>query len=101
CVKSLSIKIIIMKALVYNGPGKKSWEEKPRPSILHSTDAVVKIYKTTICGTDLHIVVLYIFTTASVECKIEGLGFSSHDFFPGPLYTNAFIIIIFIDNDLT
>lgn len=44
-----------MKALVYHGPGKKSWEEKPRPIIVEATDAIVKIYKTTICGTDLHI----------------------------------------------
>jgi len=44
-----------MKALVYHGPGKKSWEEKPQPVILKPTDAVVKILKTTICGTDLHI----------------------------------------------
>ncbi len=45
----------IMKALVYHGAGKKSWEEKPKPSILLPTDAIVKILKTTICGTDLHI----------------------------------------------
>jgi alcohol dehydrogenase len=44
-----------MKALVYHGPGKKSWEEKPKPFIKDSTDAIVKILKTTICGTDLHI----------------------------------------------
>jgi alcohol dehydrogenase len=44
-----------MKALVYHGPGKKSWEEKPKPIIMEPTDAVVKIFKTTICGTDLHI----------------------------------------------
>lgn len=44
-----------MKALVYHGPGKKSWEEKPQPGIIHPTDAVVKMLKTTICGTDLHI----------------------------------------------
>ena len=44
-----------MKALVYNGPGKKSVEEKPRPDIAAPTDAVVKLLKTTICGTDLHI----------------------------------------------
>lgn len=44
-----------MKALVYQGPGKKSLEERPIPTILNSTDAVVKIVKTTICGTDLHI----------------------------------------------
>ena len=44
-----------MKALVYHGPGNKSWEEKPKPTIKETTDAVVKILKTTICGTDLHI----------------------------------------------
>ena len=44
-----------MKALVYHGPGKKAWEEKPKPTIQEPTDAVVKILKTTICGTDLHI----------------------------------------------
>ncbi len=44
-----------MKALVYHGPGKKSWEDKPKPTILKPTDAVIKILKTTICGTDLHI----------------------------------------------
>jgi len=44
-----------MKALVYHGAGNKAWEEKPRPVILQPTDAVVRITKTTICGTDLHI----------------------------------------------
>lgn len=44
-----------MKALVYHGPGKKAWEEKPKPGINKPTDAIVKILKTTICGTDLHI----------------------------------------------
>ncbi|MBK6914935.1 MAG: zinc-dependent alcohol dehydrogenase family protein [Ignavibacteriales bacterium] len=44
-----------MNALVYHGPGKRSWEEKPKPTIKDSTDAIVRITKTTICGTDLHI----------------------------------------------
>jgi alcohol dehydrogenase len=44
-----------MKALVYHGPGKLSFEEKPKPTIQVATDAIVKIIKTTICGTDLHI----------------------------------------------
>ena len=44
-----------MKALVYQGPGKKSWEEVPDPVIQHSTDVIVKMVATTICGTDLHI----------------------------------------------
>ncbi len=44
-----------MKALVYQGPGKKSLEARPMPQIQAPTDAIVKITKTTICGTDLHI----------------------------------------------
>jgi alcohol dehydrogenase len=37
------------------GPGKKALEERPMPAISAPTDAIVKITKTTICGTDLHI----------------------------------------------
>ncbi len=44
-----------MKALVYQGPGKKVLEDRPVPKVESPTDAVVKIRKTTICGTDLHI----------------------------------------------
>src|SRR5215475_11277680 len=44
-----------MKALVYHGPHKKTWEEKPAPAIQKPTDAIVRITRTTICGTDLHI----------------------------------------------
>jgi alcohol dehydrogenase len=44
-----------MKALVYLGPAKKALEERPKPEITAPTDAIVKITKTTICGTDLHI----------------------------------------------
>jgi len=44
-----------MKALVYQGPGKKAWQDVPEPRIKHPTDAIVRIDTTTICGTDLHI----------------------------------------------
>jgi alcohol dehydrogenase len=44
-----------MKALVYQGPGKKALEDRPTPETDAPTDAVVRIVKTTICGTDLHI----------------------------------------------
>ena len=44
-----------MKALIYLGPGKKAVEERPKPMIDAATDAIVRISKTTICGTDLHI----------------------------------------------
>jgi alcohol dehydrogenase len=45
----------MMKALVYHGAGKCSLEAKPKPTILDANDAIVRITKTTICGTDLHI----------------------------------------------
>jgi alcohol dehydrogenase len=44
-----------MKALVYRGPGLKAIEDRPKPKIQAPSDAIVKIVKTTICGTDLHI----------------------------------------------
>ncbi len=44
-----------MNALVYHGPGRKDWETKPDPAILASSDAIVRIDSSTICGTDLHI----------------------------------------------
>ncbi|MCL6562359.1 MAG: zinc-dependent alcohol dehydrogenase family protein [Firmicutes bacterium] len=44
-----------MKALVYRGPGQKAWTEVPKPTIQKPTDAIVRIQRTTICGTDLHI----------------------------------------------
>ena len=43
-----------MKALVYPGPGRRAWEERPRPVIQAPTDAIVRITTSTICGTDLH-----------------------------------------------
>ena len=44
-----------MKALVYKGPGEKVWDDVPDPKIEQSTDVIVKMVATTICGTDLHI----------------------------------------------
>ena len=40
-----------MKALVYHGPGKKSWEEVPTPDLQAETDAIVRVDAVTICGT--------------------------------------------------
>ncbi|MCR2763501.1 zinc-dependent alcohol dehydrogenase family protein [Microbacterium sp. zg.B48] len=64
-----------MKALVYQGAGKKAWTEVPDPEIIHATDAIVIIEATTICGTDLHI--LKGDVPAVVEGRIlghEGVG---------------------------
>jgi len=44
-----------MKALVYRGPGQKVLEDRPRPALQAPGDAIVRVTKTTICGTDLHI----------------------------------------------
>ena len=44
-----------MKALVYHGPGQRSWDEVPDPTIIEPTDVIVRISSSTICGTDLHI----------------------------------------------
>ncbi len=44
-----------MKAMVYHGTNDIRLEDKPKPQIIDPTDAVVKIVKTTICGTDLGI----------------------------------------------
>ena len=44
-----------MKALVYQGPGNFALEDKPKPVLQMATDAIIRVTKTTICGTDLHI----------------------------------------------
>src|SRR5262245_23053659 len=44
-----------MRALVYHGPGRRSWQEVADPQIKEPTDVVVRIDSSTICGTDLHI----------------------------------------------
>ena len=44
-----------MRALVYHGPGRKSWDEVPDPGITDDGDVIVRVDATTICGTDLHI----------------------------------------------
>ncbi|HET6668209.1 MAG TPA: alcohol dehydrogenase catalytic domain-containing protein [Intrasporangium sp.] len=44
-----------MKALVYGGPGDRTWTEVPDPSVKDPEDAIVRVDAVTICGTDLHI----------------------------------------------
>jgi len=44
-----------MKALTWQGKRKVSIEEVPDPTIDYSTDAIVKITSTAICGSDLHL----------------------------------------------
>lgn len=64
-----------MKALVYHGPGKKSLEDVAKPVLQEATDALVRITKTTICGTDLHILKGHVSTVG--EGRVlghEGIG---------------------------
>ncbi len=44
-----------VKGLVYRGPGKIEYKFVTKPKIENPTDALIKIVKTTICGTDLGI----------------------------------------------
>ena len=44
-----------MKALVFHGPNHLALEDRPKPTIMQGSDAIVRITTTTICGTDLHI----------------------------------------------
>ncbi|MFO7539753.1 MAG: zinc-dependent alcohol dehydrogenase family protein [Chloroflexota bacterium] len=44
-----------MLAVVYHGPDQLRLEKRSRPTIQAPTDAIVRITKTTICGTDLAI----------------------------------------------
>lgn len=44
-----------MKALVHDGKGSISLQDRPNPSIEESSDAVVRVTRSTICTSDLHI----------------------------------------------
>jgi threonine dehydrogenase-like Zn-dependent dehydrogenase len=44
-----SLEDMMMKALVYHGPGEKAWEEVARPELVADTDAIVQVDTTTIC----------------------------------------------------
>jgi alcohol dehydrogenase len=66
----------MMKAFVYGGPGKKALEDRPKPTIQAPGDAIVKVFKTTICGTDLHILKGDVATCAPVlRISFRAIGF--------------------------
>lgn len=79
-----------MKALVYLGPGSRALERKPKPVIKSPTDAIVRITKTTICGSDLHILKGDVPTATAGRILghegvgiIEEVGASVSNFHPG------------------
>jgi len=45
-----------MKALIFNGVGEIALQEVQDPVLKDSTDVVVRITKSAICGTDLHFI---------------------------------------------
>lgn len=64
-----------MKALVYHGKGNIRFEDRPEPRILKPTDAIIRMQKTTICGTDLHIMKGNVATVAQGRTLgHEGIG---------------------------
>lgn len=44
-----------MKAMAYHGPGDVRVENKPDPIIEHPSDVILRVTKTAICGSDLHL----------------------------------------------
>ncbi|NYE37614.1 alcohol dehydrogenase [Nocardioides cavernae] len=44
-----------MRAMVYRGPYRVRVEDKPRPRIEHPNDAIVRVRRAAICGSDLHL----------------------------------------------
>ncbi|MFC5102765.1 hypothetical protein [Kibdelosporangium philippinense] len=41
--------------MVHHGPGRRTWEDVPKPESRDPTDAIIKVDAVPICGTDLHI----------------------------------------------
>jgi threonine dehydrogenase-like Zn-dependent dehydrogenase len=44
-----------VKAMVYHGPADVRYESKPDPRIEHDNDVVLRVTRTAICGSDLHL----------------------------------------------
>ena len=44
-----------MLAMTYRGPLRVRIDEKPMPEILHPQDAIVRVTRSCICGSDLHL----------------------------------------------
>nr|WP_268239136.1 alcohol dehydrogenase catalytic domain-containing protein [Curtobacterium luteum] len=44
-----------MRAMTFRGPSRVRVEEKPVPRIQHENDAVVRVERAAICGSDLHL----------------------------------------------
>ncbi|HET7826480.1 MAG TPA: zinc-dependent alcohol dehydrogenase [Anaeromyxobacter sp.] len=79
-----------MRALVYEGPYRVRVRDKPDPRIEHPADAVVRVTRAAICGSDLHLFHGFIpdtrvGTTFGHEFTgvVEEVGPECHDLVPG------------------
>ena len=52
---TLGLKYDVMLAYTYIEEGKFALVEKPRPALIESTDAIVRVTMSSICSSDLHI----------------------------------------------
>jgi len=76
-----------MKAYIYEKPGVAKLVDKEKPVVTESTDAIIRMVKTTICGTDLHIIKgdtpeVPQYTTLGHEgiCIVESVGSNVNNF---------------------
>jgi S-(hydroxymethyl)glutathione dehydrogenase / alcohol dehydrogenase len=44
-----------MRAMTYRGPFRVRVEDKPDPEILHPNDAIIRVTRAAICGSDIHL----------------------------------------------
>jgi len=44
-----------MRALIFHGPGQVKLENRPIPRILDPRDAIIKVERTALCGSELHV----------------------------------------------
>ena len=43
-----------MKAIIFKGPGKFAYEDRPEPKIQNDDDVLIQVLGVGICGSDLH-----------------------------------------------
>ncbi|GME82152.1 unnamed protein product [Ambrosiozyma monospora] len=66
----------MMKAMCFLGKQSFKLLEVPKPTILEATDVVGKVLRTTICGSDLHMIDGFIKTSLDVAARKPGRGFT-------------------------
>ena len=62
----------IQKAIIYKGPGRFAYEDRPVPEIQDKNDVKIRSYGCSICGSDINI-----FPSATPVSRISSLDMSS------------------------